>query len=182
MMAPAAPPTRRAVFLDRDGTINVKAPEGDYITTPAQVRLLPGAAAAIRQANAQGALVIVVTNQRGVSLGRMTAADVQAVHDRLTELLAREAGATIDAFFVCPHDEGACDCRKPQPGLLHQALRRFPEIDVTRSALIGDTAADVAAGTAVSVRSLQLGVDAADLAEAMPQALDEPVAEPAESG
>lgn len=176
MSGAAAPASRRALFLDRDGTINVKAPEGDYITAPDQVRLLPGAAAAIRRANAQGALVIVVTNQRGIALGRMTAADLEAVHHRLAQLLAEEAGATIDAFFVCPHDEGTCDCRKPRPGLLQQALRRFPEIDVERSALIGDTPGDVAAGTAAGLRSLQLGVDAADLPAAVRQALDAPLA------
>lgn len=181
MTAAPAAAAGRAVFLDRDGTINVKAPEGDYITAPEQVRLLPGAAAAIRRANERGALVVVVTNQRGISLGRMTAADLQDVHDRLAQLLAQEAGASIDAFFVCPHEEGACDCRKPRPGLLRQALRRFPEIDVGCSALIGDTPADVAAGTAVGLRSLQLGVDAADLAEAMERALDAPAAAPGAS-
>jgi D-glycero-D-manno-heptose 1,7-bisphosphate phosphatase len=162
---------RGAAFLDRDGTINVKAPEGDYITAPEQVRLLPGAAAAVRRLNDLGALVVVVTNQRGISLGRMTAGDVQDVHARLSGLLAGQAGAHVDAFFVCPHDHGQCDCRKPHPGLLRAAVRRFPKIDVDGSILIGDAPSDVAAGERFGVRSLQLGRDAADLAEAVQYAV-----------
>ncbi|HEV2062608.1 MAG TPA: HAD-IIIA family hydrolase, partial [Solirubrobacteraceae bacterium] len=103
-----------AAFLDRDGTINVKPPEGEYVEAPEELRLLPGAAAAIARLNAAGLPVIVVTNQRGVALGRMTEADVAAVHDRLREELSR-AGAHVDAIYHCPHQEGACACRKPRP-------------------------------------------------------------------
>jgi D-glycero-D-manno-heptose 1,7-bisphosphate phosphatase len=162
---------RSAAFLDRDGTINVKAPEGDYITAPEQVRLLPRAAAAIRQLNDLGALVVVVTNQRGISLGRMTADDLNDVHERLSAMLAAQAGAHVDAFFFCPHDHGQCDCRKPRPGLLRDAVRAFPEIDVDASVAIGDAPSDVAAAERFGVRSLQLGRDAGDLAGAVEHAL-----------
>jgi D-glycero-D-manno-heptose 1,7-bisphosphate phosphatase len=167
----ALPARRGAAFLDRDGTINVKAPEGAYITAPEQARLLPGAAAAIRRLNDIGALVVVVTNQRGVSLGRMTEDGVQDVHARLAALLAAQAGAHVDAFFVCPHDDGQCDCRKPHPGLLRAAVDQFPEIDVDASILIGDAPTDVAAGERFGVRSLLLGRDAADLAKAVARAV-----------
>lgn len=156
-----------AVFLDRDGTINVKAPEGEYITAPEQVTLLPGAATAIRRLNDTGALVLVVTNQRGIALRRMTHADLSAVHARLSGLLADAAGARLDAFLVCPHDIDECDCRKPRPGLLAEARRRFPQIDLGRSILIGDAASDAEAARRFGITSLRLGVDAADLADAV---------------
>jgi D-glycero-D-manno-heptose 1,7-bisphosphate phosphatase len=162
---------RGAAFLDRDGTINVKAAEGDYITAPEQVRLLPGAAAAIRQLNDLGALVVVVTNQRGISLGRMTADDLHDVHERLSVTLAAQAGARVDAFFFCPHDHGQCDCRKPRPGMLRDAVHRFPEIDLDASVMIGDAPGDVAAAERFGLRSLQLGRDAADLADAVDHAV-----------
>src|ERR1700752_1585931 len=94
-----------AVLLDRDGTINVKAPEGDYITAPGELELLPGAGRAIAMLNRAGVPVAVVTNQRGIALGRMTDQDLDLIHARLRELLAAE-GAFVDAFFHCPHDIG----------------------------------------------------------------------------
>src|SRR3954453_10440930 len=118
---------RSWVFLDRDGTINVSAPRGGYITRAGELALLRGAAAAVRRLNEAGAWVGVVTNQRGVALGLMSEADVDGVHARLRELLAAE-GAHVDGIWTCPHAEGACDCRKPQPGILLQAQREHPEI------------------------------------------------------
>lgn len=161
-----------AAFLDRDGTINVKAPEGDYITAPDQVRLLPGAAQAIRRLNDAGTLVVVVTNQRGVALGRMTADDLEAIHRRLEALLAR-AGARIDAFFACTHDIGQCTCRKPGVGLFEQALERFPAVDVGRSVMIGDAPSDVRAGEAFGLRTIQLPSSAGDLPWAVELAMRE---------
>jgi D-glycero-D-manno-heptose 1,7-bisphosphate phosphatase len=161
-----------AAFLDRDGTINVKAPEGEYITAPDQLRLLPGAAEAIRRLNETGALVIVVSNQRGIALGRMSPADLGAVHERLSELL-EPAGARLDAVFVCPHDIGECDCRKPAIGMFEQAVERFPGIDIARSVMIGDSAGDVEAGEAFGVRTIRLGADARDLGEAVEMAIGE---------
>lgn len=163
---------RPAAFLDRDGTVNVKAPEGDYITSPDQLRLLPEAAAAVRRLNDLDALVIVVTNQRGIALGRMTGEDLAGVHTRLQELLAEQAGAHVDAFFACPHDHGECDCRKPAPGMLRAALEAFPDIAVDRSVLIGDAPSDVAAGERAGVTALQIGPDAPDLNLAVARAIE----------
>jgi D-glycero-D-manno-heptose 1,7-bisphosphate phosphatase len=159
-------------FLDRDGTINEKAPEGEYITKASQVRLLPGAAEAIRRLNEADVKAIVVTNQRGIALGRMTEADLEDVHAALASQLRRTAGARIDAFFYCPHDEGTCDCRKPQTGLFRQAINRFSWIDLGRSVVIGDSSRDVEAGRALGMTALQLGVDAPGLAAAVQLVLD----------
>ena len=131
------------------------------------MRLLRGAAAAIRRLNDAGVLVVVVTNQRGISLGRMTEDGLRDVHARVGALLAAQAGAHVDAFLHCPHNDGDCDCRKPQPGLLREAVRRFPEIDLDASVLIGDAPSDAAAGEGFGVSSLQLGRDAADLEDAV---------------
>jgi D-glycero-D-manno-heptose 1,7-bisphosphate phosphatase len=154
-----------AAFLDRDGTINVKAPEGEYVETPAEVRLLPGAAAAVRRLNEAGIPVLVVTNQRGIALGRMTEADLAAVHRRLAELLAAE-GARVDAWYHCPHDRGECDCRKPEPGMLLRAAREHG-VDLERSVMIGDAESDVEAGRRAGARTVLLGVEAESLEAAV---------------
>jgi D-glycero-D-manno-heptose 1,7-bisphosphate phosphatase len=140
----------RAAFLDRDGTINVKAPEGEYITSPDGFRFLPGAERAIRLLAGAGWRVIVVTNQRGVALGRMTGEDVAAVNGRMAHL-------PVDAVFVCPHDRGVCDCRKPGTGLFEQARERFPDIRFERSVVIGDADSDIAAGRAIGARTFRVG-------------------------
>ena len=159
-------------FLDRDGTINEKAPEGDYIKGPEELRLLPGAAVAIRRLNDAGVRVIVVTNQRGIALGRMTEDDLDAIHAELSARLRSTAGAHIDAFFHCPHDLGECDCRKPETGMFRQAQERFPWIDLDRSVLIGDGPADVEAGRRLGIATVRLGADAPDLQAAVNAVLD----------
>jgi D-glycero-D-manno-heptose 1,7-bisphosphate phosphatase len=158
-------------FLDRDGTINEKATEGDYIESPKEVRLLPGAAESIRRLNDAGVRVIVVTNQRGIALGRMSESDLEEVHDAVRAQLKATAGAWIDAFFHCPHGIDECDCRKPALGMFHQALARFPWIELEASVLIGDSPADVEAGRRLGVKTVWIGVDAPDLSVAVDQVL-----------
>jgi D-glycero-D-manno-heptose 1,7-bisphosphate phosphatase len=164
-------------FLDRDGTINLPAPPGQYITSPAQLRLVPGAAEAIRRLNEAGSRVIVVTNQRGVSLGLMSVEDVDAIHRRLVELLDRE-GARVDAILVCPHGLDTCDCRKPAPGLLLRAAAD-EGLDLGDAVMVGDRCSDVAAGDAAGVATIKLGAlddradaVALDLADAVDRYLE----------
>jgi D-glycero-D-manno-heptose 1,7-bisphosphate phosphatase len=154
-------------FLDRDGTINEKAPEGKYIANPREVKLLPGAARAIRRLNDASIHAIVVTNQRGVALGRMTQNDLDAVNAELARQLSAAAGAHIDALFSCPHDVGECECRKPATGMFRQARERYPWITFETSAMIGDSASDVEAGQALCMTTVQLGVDVPDLEAAV---------------
>lgn len=137
----------RAVFLDRDGVLNQKSPEGCYVTTPEELQLIPGAARSVRHLNDKGWLVFLVTNQRGIALGKMTPLDLLAVHQKLESEL-EAAGAHLDGIYVCPHDEGHCDCRKPKPGLLFQAKRDFPQIELSQSVMIGDAESDMEAGKA----------------------------------
>lgn len=143
----------RTVFLDRDGVINEKAPEGNYVRRVEDLKLLPGAAAAIARLNHAGLRVVVVTNQRGVALGLYSKEDVLQIHAALERMLAHE-GARLDGFYFCPHEEGACDCRKPQPGLFEQARTDFPEIDPASSVMIGDSPSDVEFGRGLGMRTV----------------------------
>lgn len=134
----------RYVFLDRDGVINRKSPEGEYIHEWEKFEILPGVEAAIAALNRSGRRVIVLTNQRGIALGLYTESDVKALHLRLQQHLAA-FGAHIDAFYYCPHDDGQCECRKPKPGLFLQAFRDFPEATPANSLMIGDSISDIEA-------------------------------------
>src|SRR5690242_10402196 len=126
---------RPCIFMDRDGVINVRAPRGEYIERWEDWRLVPEAVNWIKLFNALGYLVIVVTNQRGVALGRMTAEDVECIHSEMVKLLAAH-GARVDDVFYCPHEAGTCGCRKPLPGMVREAAAKW-DIDLSRSALIG---------------------------------------------
>ena len=150
----------RTVFLDRDGVINRKMPEGQYVTGWHDFELLPGVAQAIAQLNAAGLRVLVVTNQRGIALGLYTSADVEAIHQQLALALAVH-GARIDGFYFCPHDKRACNCRKPLPGLFEQAQAQFPEIDPASSIMIGDSLSDIEFGRNLGLRTIFLEGDAA---------------------
>ncbi len=147
-------------FLDRDGTINVGAAAGDYVTSPDQIALLPGAAAAIGRLNRLPARVVVVTNQRGIALGLMSEADLAAVNARLEELLAAE-GARVDAIFHCPPAKGECDCRKPGPGMFRRAAAEVPGVRLEGAAMVGDSASDVEAGARLGLTTVRLGKAAA---------------------
>lgn len=143
-------------FLDRDGTINRSASEGAYIVAAAEVELLPGAAAAIRRLNELPAKVVVVTNQRGIALGRMSETDLVAVDARLGELLGAE-GARLDASFHCPHEKGECDCRKPGPGMFERAAAEVPGVRIEGGAMVGDSPLDVEAGRRLGLTTIRLG-------------------------
>lgn len=135
----------RTVFLDRDGILNEKMPEGRYVARWEEFRILPGVPEALRRLNQAGLRVVVVSNQRGIALGLYTNEEVAAIHAKFQQLL-KSAGAQIDAFFICPHDKGQCNCRKPLPGLFEQAVAQFPKITAETSAMIGDSLSDIEFG------------------------------------
>jgi len=154
---------QKAVFLDRDGTINKYS---GFITHPDQIELLPGVSEAIRKLNNSAYLTIVVTNQPIIARGDCDHDELNAIHRRLERLLG-EAGAYLDAIFYCPHhpDKGftgeraeykiECPCRKPQPGMLLQAHEKF-NIDLSKSYMVGDHDRDVQAGLAAGCTSLKI--------------------------
>jgi D-glycero-D-manno-heptose 1,7-bisphosphate phosphatase len=144
------------VFLDRDGTLNVKAPAGRYITSPEQFAWQPGAREALRLLSDAAVRVIVVTNQRGIGLGRMTEDDLAAIHRRMLDDVTA-AGGRLDAIYHCPHEAGTCDCRKPEVGLFLQARRDFPDIDFGRAAMVGDSSADMLAARRIGATAVFVG-------------------------
>jgi len=146
-------PALCTVFLDRDGVINRKMPEGQYVTNWNQFELLPGVPEAIARLKLAGFRVLVVTNQRGVALGHYTAANVEAIHACLQQALSA-FGAHIDAFYFCPHDKHQCNCRKPGPGLFEQARTEFPEITPETSVIIGDSLSDIEFGTNLNLDTI----------------------------
>lgn len=159
------------VVLDRDGTLTVAPPEGEYILSAADLRLLPGAGEAVAALNAAGLRVAVATNQRCVALGLLTVEDLVEVHETLRQLLARH-GAHLDSIHVCPHEIGDCDCRKPEPGLVLAAIRRAG-VAPDRTVMIGDRSVDVEAARNAGARGVLLtgprvdgGRSGADLAPA----------------
>jgi D-glycero-D-manno-heptose 1,7-bisphosphate phosphatase len=150
--SPRSRDSRRAVFLDRDGTINV---EINYLHRIADLDLIPGVPAAIRALNDAGLLVIVVTNQAGIARGYYDEAALHALHEHMAEALATE-GAHIDGFYFCPHHpdfSGPCACRKPRPGMLLQAAEDH-RIDLAQSWMIGDSAGDLGAARAAGCRAV----------------------------
>ncbi|OBB97704.1 HAD-IIIA family hydrolase [Mycobacterium sp. 852002-30065_SCH5024008] len=142
------------VFLDRDGTINVKAADGEYIRSPEELMLLPGAARAVAALNAAGLRTILVTNQRWLSEPAADAARFAAVHDRLEQLLAAE-GARLDAAYHCPHAAASCDCRKPGAGMLVRAAHEHG-FALAEAVMIGDSESDVEAGRAAGTATVLL--------------------------
>jgi D-sedoheptulose 7-phosphate isomerase len=156
---------RRAVFLDRDGVINAYAYNRELGTVdspanPDEFALLPGAAEAIAKVNEAGLLAIVVSNQPGVAKGKFTPELLEAITQKMKRLVV-QAGGRLDAVYYClHHPEGtingyrlACQCRKPNPGLLHQAAREWG-IDLCRSYIVGDGVVDVLAGRQAGTRTV----------------------------
>lgn len=141
----------KAVFLDRDGTLNV---EKGYIHNVDELELYPGVAQCIRSLNDAGYLCILTTNQSGPARGYYDEDHVRALNQRVVDLLAREAGAILDAVYYCPclpsgtvspYNVESVN-RKPNTGMIDQACQRFPEIDRAQSWVMGDKATDVAFG------------------------------------
>jgi D-glycero-D-manno-heptose 1,7-bisphosphate phosphatase len=148
--------SRRAVFLDRDGTLNVRPPEHRYVTSPKDFAWLPGAAEGAARLAAAGYVLAVASNQRGVSLGVVEPAVLRAVEVRIQRDLG-EHGCAIEAFGYCPHDVGAeCTCRKPRPGMILRLAREL-DLDLRHSWVIGDSESDVLAGQAAGCRTALLG-------------------------
>lgn len=170
---------QKAVFLDRDGTINKYV---GFLRDIDDFELLPGVAEAVKLINASGYLAIVVTNQPVIARGEVTVPQLQEIHNKMETLLGAE-GAYLDAIYYCPHHphkgyEGEvpelkidCDCRKPKPGMLLKAAEEF-NIDLSRSWMIGDGENDIKAGKAAGCRTALIGTDDYKQNETAPTLLD----------
>lgn len=155
-MSGASDGARRAVFIDRDGTISE---EVGYVNHVSRYRVFPFAARAVRALHEAGWLAILVTNQAGVARGYFAEDLIGQVHAHLAEELGR-GGARLDAVYYCPHHPSVgeppyrldCDCRKPKPGLIHTAAREFG-LDLARCWMVGDRYSDVELARNAGVRS-----------------------------
>ena len=151
MLTPLA--SRRAIFLDRDGTITV---DTGYPSNPDEVELLPGAANALRTLRDRGWALVLVSNQSGVGRGLITTQQARAVHERLMVELSTW-GVELDGAYYCPHvPDDACECRKPRPGLLLQAAAEL-RLDLSDSVMVGDRRSDVEAGREAGCTTVLLG-------------------------
>jgi D-glycero-D-manno-heptose 1,7-bisphosphate phosphatase len=166
--------SRRAVFLDRDGTV---IEDVGYPRDPDLVRFLPGAVDALRTLAGEGFALVLISNQSGIGRGLISPAQAAAVHDRVVAGLA-EQGITLDAVRYCPHGpQDGCACRKPQPGMLLDAASEL-DIDLARSFSVGDKPSDTEAGRRAGTRTIQLlgahpaGPDADVLARSWAEILD----------
>jgi histidinol-phosphate phosphatase family protein len=165
----AVAPGRPAAFLDRDGTLNEAVPDPDSglpesPLTVADVRLIPGAVAAARDLAEAGYVLVCVTNQPAAAKGKATLGELLEIHERVIELLGRE-GVRVELSQLCPHHpdgvaeglghalSGACNCRKPAPGMLLAAAAEL-RLDLAGSWMLGDTDTDVAAGNAAGCRTV----------------------------
>lgn len=153
-----------AVLLDRDGVLNQE--RADYVKSWQEFQVLPGALSALRRLATLSVPIAVITNQSAIGRGLVTAATVAAIHAQLRQTVVA-AGGRLDGFFVCPHHpDAACACRKPKPGLLHQAAHHFG-FDLANAIFIGDAitdwkAAHAAGCHAILVKSGRQGPTLAD--------------------
>jgi mannose-1-phosphate guanylyltransferase / phosphomannomutase len=151
---------QKAVFLDRDGTINEYK---GLVTKPEYLNLIEGSAQAVAKINSSGYLAILITNQPVIARGDCTVEELEQIHNRLEHLLG-EQGAYLDAIYYCPHhpDEGFmgekleykinCECRKPKPGMILQAAKKY-NVDLRESFMVGDDIKDIAAGKAAGCKT-----------------------------
>ena len=143
---------RRAVFIDRDDTIAKDVP---YCPEPKDLVLVPGAGKAIKRLNDAGFLVIVVTNQSGVARGYFDERTLHEIHEKMKKDLAK-SGAKVDGIYYCPHlPEAGCRCRKPEVGMVMQALEDFP-IDLSSSYVVGDSEHDMDLGRRIGAKPIQV--------------------------
>ena len=129
--------------------INAKPPDETYVSSWGEFEWIPGIVDWIRLFNVLGYLVVVITNQRGVARGVLSRDAVETIHRNMVEHLL-QWGARVDDVLYCPHDENSCECRKPRPGLILQAQKKWA-IDLSRSLLIGDSEPDRRLAEAVGI-------------------------------
>ena len=165
---------KAAVFFDRDGTLNH---DTSYLNTPSELVLFPDTISSVQRCNNASLRVLVITNQSGLARGYFPQAALEAIHQSLREQLDG-GGAWIDDIFVCPHHpDDACVCRKPNPGLIEQAMARYP-IDLSKSYVIGDRSADIELAARMQIKGLLVTTGpCSDKALQMIEAHDLPVAQ-----
>jgi D-glycero-D-manno-heptose 1,7-bisphosphate phosphatase len=147
--------TDKIAFLDRDGVINKKSKDHDYIKSWQEFEFIDGASEFIHALNIMGYKVIIVTNQRGIALGKISMNDVDNIHKNMMIKLEKNE-AHIDDIYICPHDKDECKCRKPEIGLFLKAEEKY-DVDKVNSFMIGDSLTDIQAGIKYGIKSILFG-------------------------
>lgn len=147
----------KAVFLDRDGVINRKAASHEYIKKWEEFEFLSGVKIALKKLSNTNYKIIVLTNQRGISRGKMSLKDLNNIHSNMLKEI-KISGGRVDSIFFCPHDIGKCDCRKPSPGMLDKAVEKF-NIDLKSSWIVGDSDSDIELGKSRNCKTIYIGKD-----------------------
>ena len=143
------------LFLDRDGVINVKL-EARYVRNSNEFEYIQGALVAISKLSKLFKRILIVTNQQGIGKGIMTADDLNLLHSFMTSEIGKLNGK-IDKIYFCPHLVSEnCNCRKPNPGMINQAIADFPDIDLQNSYLIGDSDSDIEAGNRMKLNTVKV--------------------------
>ena len=143
------------LFLDRDGVVNVKL-EARYVRNSNEFEFMQGALVAISKLSKLFKRILIVTNQQGIGKGIMTEDDLNLLHSFMTSEIGKLNGK-IDKIYFCPHlDTENCNCRKPNPGMINQAIADFPEIDRHNSYLIGDSDSDIEAGNRMKLNTVKV--------------------------
>ena len=143
------------LFLDRDGVVNVKL-EARYVRNSNEFEFMQGALVAISKLSKLFKRILIVTNQQAIGKGIMTEADLIVLHSFMTSEIGKLNGK-IDKIYFCPHlDTENCNCRKPNPGMINQAIADFPEIDLQNSYLIGDSESDIEAGNSMKLNTVKV--------------------------
>ncbi len=143
------------LFLDRDGVVNVKL-EARYVRNSNEFEFMQGALVAISKLSKIFKRILIVTNQQGIGKGIMTEADLNLLHSFMTSKIGKLNGK-IDKIYFCPHlDIENCNCRKPNPGMINQAIADFPDIDCQNSYLIGDSDSDIEAGNRMKLNTVKV--------------------------
>lgn len=143
------------LFLDRDGVINQKI-EGKYVRNFSELQFVKGALSAISDLSNLFNRIIVVTNQQGIAKGIMSEVDLNLLHSQMIKRIEK-AGGKIDKIYYCPHlADINCECRKPNPGMIQQAIRDFPDIIIENSFIVGDSQSDIDAGIRMNLNTIKV--------------------------
>jgi len=147
---------KKAIFIDRDGVINEKPAEHNYVKTWAEFEFIPGIASALKKLANNGFSLIIVTNQRGIARRLLNESALADIHDKMIAELGR-SGVAISSVYYCPHEEKEkCGCRKPQPGMILRGIIEHG-IDPKKSYMIGDSASDIEAGKKAGYKTIFIG-------------------------
>ena len=143
------------LFLDRDGVINVKL-DGKYVKNPDEFEFMIGAETAISKLSKIFNRILIVTNQQGIAKGVMSGKELGVLHEYMLFELKKNGGL-INKIYYCPHSASEiCNCRKPNPGMIQQAMIDFPEIKAAESYLIGDSDTDILAGNKMGLITIKV--------------------------